>query len=187
MVVGEMQHASGGLYVIRDTLRVIGREQQNRLRVAARVGHEIRLWPLTPRGSLLALRPNRVAHSYLHAVPYFLIALQLIVALGILNVWLLRPGKATPFRGGEAKNLREEFAAYGLPFWFMCVVGVLKVGLALALIAAIWIHGVAQPAAIGLGALMLGAFVMHLKVKDPIKKALPSIAVLAMSAAIALL
>ena len=161
-----MQHASGGLYVIRDTLRVIGREQQNRLRVAARVGQEIRLWPLTPRGSLLALRPNRVAHSYLHAVPYFLIALQLIVALGILNVWLLRPGKATPFRGGEAKNLREEFAAYGLPFWF---------------------HGVAQPAAIGLGALMLGAFVMHLKVKDPIKKALPSIAVLAMSAAIALL
>ena len=116
-----------------------------------------------------------------------LIALQLIVALGILNVWMLRPGKATPFRGGDSKNLREEFAAYGLPFWFMCEVGVLKVGLALALIAAICIHRVAQPAAIGLGLLMLGAFVMHLKVKDPIKKALPSIAVLAMCAAIALL
>jgi hypothetical protein len=68
----------------------------------------------------------------------------------------------------------------------MCVVGVLKVSLALALIAAIWVHGVAQPAAIGLGALMLGAFVMHLKVNDPIRKALPSIAVLAMCAAIAL-
>jgi hypothetical protein len=120
-------------------------------------------------------------------VQYFLIALQLIVALGILNVWMLRAGKATPYRGGEAKNLREEFAAYGLPFWFMCVVGVLKVGLAIALIAAIWVQSVAQPAAIGLGALMLGAFVMHLKVKDPIKKALPSIAVLAMCAAIALL
>jgi hypothetical protein len=120
-------------------------------------------------------------------VEYFLIALQLIVALGILNVWMLRSGKATPFRGGDAKNLREEFAAYGLPFWFMCVVGVLKVGLAVALIAAIWVHRVAQPAAIGLGLLMLGAFVMHLKVKDPIKKALPSIAVLAMCAAIALL
>jgi hypothetical protein len=46
---------------------------------------------------------------------------------------------------------------------------------------------VAQPAAIGLGLLMLGAFVMHLKVKDPINKALPAIAVLAMCAAIALL
>ena len=117
----------------------------------------------------------------------FVIALQLVVAVGILNVWTLRAGRLTPFRGGNAKSLREEFAAYGLPFWFMCVVGVLKVGLALALIAAIWIHGVAHPAAIGLGVLMLGAFGMHLKVKDPIQKALPSIAVLAMCAAIALL
>ncbi len=143
--------------------------------------------PLTTRGTLKSIRSDRIAHSRLNAVEYFLIALQLIVALGILNVWMLRLGKATPFRGGDAKNLREEFAAYGLPFWFMCVVGVLKVGLALALVAAIWIHRVAQPAAIGLGLLMLGAFVMHLKVKDPIKKALPAIAVLAICAAIALL
>jgi len=120
-------------------------------------------------------------------VEYLLIALQLIVGLGILNVWMVRSRKATPYRGGEAKSLREEFAAYGLPFWFMCVIGVLKIGLALALLAAIWINSVAQPAAIGLGLLMLGAFVMHLKVKDPIKKAVPSIAVLAMCAAIALL
>ncbi len=118
---------------------------------------------------------------------YFLIALQFVVALGILNVWLLRSGNATPFRGGNAKTLREEFAAYGLPFWFMCVVGVLKVGLALALLAGIWIPGLAQPAAIGLGLIMVAAFVMHLKVKDPIQKALPSIAVLAMCAAIAFL
>ena len=111
----------------------------------------------------------------------------LIVALGILNVWLLRSGTVTPYRGGDAKTLREEFAAYGLPPWVMGVVGVLKVGLALALLAAIWIHGVARPAAIGLGLLMLGAFAMHLKVKDPITKALPSLAVLAMCAAIALL
>jgi hypothetical protein len=34
---------------------------------------------------------------------------------------------------------------------------------------------------------MLGAFFMHLKVKDPISKALPSLVVLAMCAAIALL
>ncbi len=120
-------------------------------------------------------------------MPYLLIFLQLTVALGILNVWLLRSGQATPFRGGDAKTLREEFAAYGLPFWFMCVVGVLKVGLALALLAALWLPAFAQPAAIGLGLLMLGAFVMHLKVKDPVKKSLPSIAVLAMCVAIVLL
>ncbi len=120
-------------------------------------------------------------------VAYILDALQLIVGLGILNVWVLRSGKTTPYRGGEAMNLSEEFAAYGLPFWFMCVIGVLKVGLALALLAAIWIHPFARPAAIGLGLLMLGAFFMHLKVGAPIKKALPSVVVLAMCAAIALL
>lgn len=118
---------------------------------------------------------------------YILIFLQLTVALGILNVWLLRSRRATPFRAGDAKTLREEFAVYGLPFWFMSIVGVLKVGLALALVAALWLPSLAQPAAIGLGILMLGAFVMHLKVKDPVKKALPSIAVFAMCAAIVLL
>jgi hypothetical protein len=118
---------------------------------------------------------------------YLLIVLQLIVGLGILNVWLLRPGQPTPFRGGQAKTLREEFAAYGLPYWFMILVGVLKVGLALTLLAALWLHPMAQPAAIGLGLLMVGAFVMHLKVKDPFIKALPSIAVLAMCATIVVL
>jgi hypothetical protein len=83
--------------------------------------------------------------------------------------------------------MREEFAAYGLPYSFMCVIGVLKVGLAVALLAGIWFPNLVQPAAIGLGLLMLGAFAMHLKVKDPISKALPSIAVLAICAAIALL
>jgi hypothetical protein len=120
-------------------------------------------------------------------VNYLLLALQLIVALGILNVWLLRPRKATPFRGGDAKNMREEFAAYGLPFWFLCVIGALKVGLALAILASIWMPHLAQPAAVALGLLMLGAFGVHIKVRDPIQKALPSIAMLGMCAAIALL
>lgn len=118
---------------------------------------------------------------------YLLIALKLIVALGILNVWLLRSGRATAYRGKNAKTLREEFAVYGLPFLVFCLVGVLKVGLALALLASIGIPGFAQPAALGMGALMLGAFIMHLKVKDPLSKALPSLAVLALCLAIAFL
>lgn len=118
---------------------------------------------------------------------YLLIALKLTVALGILNVWLLRRNKSTAYRGKEAKTLREEFAVYGLSFSIFCLVGVLKVGLALALLASFLMPSLAQPAALGMGALMLGAFVMHLKVKDPISKAVPSLAVLAMCAAIALL
>jgi len=116
-----------------------------------------------------------------------LIALKVIVGLGILNVWLLRSGKSTAYRGGAAKNLRDEFATYGLPFWSFLTIGVLKVGLALALLFSIAYPSVTQPAAIGMGVLMLGAFVMHLKVKDPMSKAVPSLAVLAMCAAIALL
>ena len=116
---------------------------------------------------------------------YLIIALKLIVALGILNVWLLRRDKATAYRGQDAKTLRDEFAVYGLPFPVFCLIGILKVGFALALLASFWISRLAQPAAIGMGLLMLGAFFMHLKVKDPFSKALPSLAVLAMCAAIA--
>jgi hypothetical protein len=118
---------------------------------------------------------------------YLLLALKLIVALGILNVWLLRSGKATSYRGGSAKTMREEFAVYGLPFPVFCLVGFLKAGLALALLASIWVSGLARLAALGMGTLMLGAFVMHLNVRDPFSKALPSLAVLALCLAIAFL
>jgi len=116
-----------------------------------------------------------------------LIGLQISVALIILNVWIVRPRMATPFRGGDARNMREEFAAYGLPFWFMGVIGGLKVTLALALLVGVWMPEVGQWAAIGLGVLMLGALGMHLKVKDPFQKALPSIVLLGLCVAIVLL
>ncbi len=44
------------------------------------------------------------------------IILQIIVACGLLNVWLIRPQLKTPYRGCDAKNLKDEFIAYGLPF-----------------------------------------------------------------------
>lgn len=113
--------------------------------------------------------------------------LQVIVALGILNVWLLRSGKATPYRGGAAKTLREEFSTYGLPFPVMCLVGGLKVGLAIALLVGIWVPALVQPAAVGMGILKLGALAMHLKVGDPLIKAVPALLVLAMCAGIVFL
>ena len=42
---------------------------------------------------------------------------QVIAALGIFNVWIIRFGKATNWRGGDAKNLKDEFQVYGLPGW----------------------------------------------------------------------
>jgi hypothetical protein len=117
----------------------------------------------------------------------FLIALKLIVALGILNVWLLRSGKATAYRGKQAQTLREEFAVYGLPSPVFYLIGFLKISFALALLVSLGLPSLAQPAAIGMATLMLGAFIMHLKVKDPLSKALPSLAVLALCLAIAFL
>ena len=52
--------------------------------------------------------------------------IQVVIGLGIYNVWLLRFGRATAYRGGSAKNLREEFAVYGLPSWSVTVIGFLK-------------------------------------------------------------
>lgn len=106
---------------------------------------------------------------------------QVIVALGILNVWILRYNKATGYRGGDAKNMREEFAAYGLPFWFMCVVGFFKISFAIMLLVGIWYEPVVLPAAIGMALLMAGAVSMHIKVKDPPMKAMPATTVLLLS------
>jgi hypothetical protein len=118
---------------------------------------------------------------------YLIIALKLIVSLGILNVWVLRRDKPTDYRGQSARTLREEFAVYGLSTLVYAVVGVVKVGLALALLVSLWLPGIAHLTAYMLGALMLVAFAMHLKVKDPAIKSVPSLAVLAMCLGIALL
>ena len=104
--------------------------------------------------------------------------IQVIIGLGILNVWLLRFGKQTPFRGGDATNLKEEFAVYGLPPWFMGVIGFFKILLATLLIVGVWVPAITFPAATGMAVLMLGAVVMHVKVKDPVKKALPALTLL---------
>ena len=112
-------------------------------------------------------------------------ACQIIVALGIFNVWVVRPGRATPFRGGNARNIREEFAVYGLPAWFMILVGTLKLMCATLLLAGLWFPALTQPAAIALAVLMLGAVSMHVKVRDPLKKALPSVCVLLMCLVVA--
>jgi hypothetical protein len=37
---------------------------------------------------------------------------QVIIALGIFNVWIVRYGKETSWRGGDAINMQEEFSAY---------------------------------------------------------------------------
>lgn len=107
---------------------------------------------------------------------------QVIVALGLLNVWLLRFNKPTHYRGGDAHSMPEEFAAYGLPKWMMWAVGGGKVLCALCLLAGIWVPALVAPAAAVVLLLMIGAIAMHLKIHDPVSKSVPASAVLALVA-----
>jgi hypothetical protein len=110
--------------------------------------------------------------------------LQAIVGLGLLNVWLVRSKWATGYRGGDARSLKEEFVAYGLPDWFFYLVGVLKIGSAILLLVGFVYPPVVLPAAAVVVVLMLGALAMHVKVKDAAIKSLPAFLMLVMSGAI---
>lgn len=113
--------------------------------------------------------------------------LQVIVGLGLLNVWLFRSRSATAYRGGAATTLKEEFAAYGLPDAARYVVGGLKIAAAVILIAGVWMALPVRIAAGVVAVLMVGALAMHVKVRDPLVKALPAALMLAMCLAIVLL
>lgn len=115
--------------------------------------------------------------------------LEVIVGLGLLNVWLVRARSATGYRGGSAKTLREEFAAYGLPAAVFYVVGTLKVSAGVILVAAQFLP-LAMPAriaAIVVAGLMVGALMMHIKVKDSMIKSVPAALMLVMCFGIAAL
>ena len=110
--------------------------------------------------------------------------LQILVGLGLLNVWLLRRQSSTAYRGGTAKNLKEEFAAYGLPAPMFYIVGGLKIICGVLLLVGLAYPPVVLPAAAIVAVLMVGAVAMHLKVGDPVTKYVPATLMLAMSGAI---
>lgn len=112
--------------------------------------------------------------------------LKLIIALGIINVWIFRFNKSTEWRGGKAESMNDEFKSYGLPIWFVPVIGFLKIGLAAILVYSIWNADVEIIGAAGMAILMIGAIAMHLKIGDPIKRSLPAFLMLVMSAVIIL-
>ena len=105
---------------------------------------------------------------------YLIIALQLIVGISILNVWLIQNKTATRWRGGNANTIIEEFQEYGISKPVCYIIGFMKVTLAILLITAIWFPVLKQPAAIGLAVLLLGSIAMHIKIKDPMLKSFPA-------------
>ena len=114
-----------------------------------------------------------------------LIALQVIVGLGILNVWFVRKEKQTPFRGGNTSSMTEEFKHYGMPEWSVPVVGFFKVGFALVILAGLFNPSLTALGASGLALFMFGAVLMHVKVKDSFYQTAPALLMLVMCAVLA--
>jgi uncharacterized membrane protein YphA (DoxX/SURF4 family) len=112
--------------------------------------------------------------------------LQIIASIGLLNVWIFRFNKATSYRGGSAKNLKEEFQEYGLPAWCCYMVGTIKVISAILFIIGIWFNPVVLPASIVVAYLMSVAVLMHLINRDPLMKAMPATTLLLITSAIAI-
>jgi hypothetical protein len=106
------------------------------------------------------------------------IILQVLVALGIFNVWLLRFDKPTAWRGAASKNMKQEFTAYGLPVGLMYGVGLMKLISAALLLVGLWYPIVIMPAAGLIAALMIGAVAMHFKIGDAPMKSLPATSML---------
>ena len=114
--------------------------------------------------------------------------ISVIIGLGLLNVWLLRFNKPTSWRGGRARNMKEEFGVYGLPSYVLYSVGLVKVTIGLLLISSFWLpQSVTHASTMVLSILMLCAVLMHLKVKDPIGKSLPAFMLLSFSVAVVIM
>ena len=120
-------------------------------------------------------------------IEYFKISAQIVIAFSIYNVWFLRFNKPTKFRGKNAQSMKDEFLSYGLPSYFVWIIGVLKVTLATFLLVGIIYEEFIFPASLGMAILMAGAITMHLKVKDDIIKSLPAAIFLTLSISIALI
>ncbi|MEO5722449.1 MAG: DoxX family protein [Chthoniobacterales bacterium] len=104
------------------------------------------------------------------------IGLQALVAASIFFVWVVR-----------YPNIIEEFQQYRLPDWLRDFVGILKITFAILLLVGIGRPRAAMLGGLGIALLMAGAFVTHLRVKNPPFKMLPCVALLLISLVIAYL
>ena len=104
----------------------------------------------------------------------------ILVSGTVFNVWLLNMDQASPYRGGAALTLKEEFLTYGLSENIFYLIGGIKLLAALALFFGLRFKQTVVPAAQIIAVLMLGAISMHFKVADPLLRSVPAIGMLGM-------
>jgi uncharacterized membrane protein AbrB (regulator of aidB expression) len=100
--------------------------------------------------------------------------LMLTISLIVLNVWFFRFNTFTIYRGGNAENMIDEFAAYGLGETVVYIIGGFKVLAAFGLLLGLVIKKTILPAAYLMVTLMFGAIIMHFKIDDEAIKFLPA-------------
>lgn len=100
--------------------------------------------------------------------------LSAAVSLVVLNVWFFRFNQSTLYRGGDATNMVEEFAVYGLSETMVYIIGGLKVFAALGLLFGFFKEKTIIPSSGLMALLMLGAIYMHFRVADEAIKYLPA-------------
>ena len=110
--------------------------------------------------------------------------LSVFVGLTVINVWLFRSNKSTSYRGGDATNLMEEFAVYGLEDYFI-LIGIIKVSLAIILILSLYFSKLRFFASFGIAIMMMVAIYMHISVGDELLKSAPATTMLISSLIIA--
>jgi hypothetical protein len=102
------------------------------------------------------------------------VIIQAVVALVPFSVMTVRAEQETPFRPPGAKNLEDEFQAYGYPSWFCKVFRVVKASVALVVaVGIVWTPATVAGAS-GILLFMIAAVLSHIKVQDPPQKSVPS-------------
>ena len=95
--------------------------------------------------------------------------LSLLVSLVVLSAWSFRLNQPSVFRGGDAVNMSEEFAIYGLSDSVMISVGIVKIILALLLlVGGLKFPALIKPSAAVMSLFMIGAVYFHISISDRI-------------------
>ncbi len=118
---------------------------------------------------------------------YLAVFLKAAIFITIFNVWFFRFNKPTPYRGGGAKSMKDEFEVYGISNPMMYIIGAIKILLAAALVASIWYPDITIPAASAMAIFMLGAIAMHFKANDPSIRSFPALTLLLLCVGIIIL
>ena len=106
------------------------------------------------------------------------ICVSLFVSILVMNVWLFRFDKETPYRGGDAINMVEEFAVYGLDTNMLYLIGTLKIIASIGLIIGLFKTKISVYSSLLMAILMTGAIYFHFKISDPAIKYFPSVLML---------